>query len=112
MNETSDHERSEYRIVYPLIARPRLTSAAGSYEVADVSEHGARLLSKNAKLPCGTRVSGVLKLAQGRKIDLDGAVVRDFADGFAVTFDDKSRIPLRWIIAEQQFLRERYPDWR
>jgi hypothetical protein len=113
MSAGSPHERSEYRIVYPVTARPAMIVADQRFAVVDASEHGVRLVdSPGSAHSLGEHLSGTLELAHGPVVQIHGTIVRRFADGFALAFDEDSHIILPRIIGEQRYLRELFPDWR
>ena len=113
MTADAGHERSEYRIIYPLAVRPLLRSGVETFQVVDVSEHGVRLIDAGTvNCEMGDRLSGELPLAHGPLVPVRGTVVRRFPDGFAVAFDEDAHIILALIIGEQRHLRELFPDWR
>lgn len=113
--DASPHERSEYRIAYPLNARPQLQLDIRALPVVDLSEHGARMLvpattQAHFDTAIGDRIEGLLALAHGPNVAIRGQIVRRFADGFAVAFDEDAHIILLHIINEQRYLREQFPD--
>lgn len=113
MNTETKQERGEYRVVYPQSVRPQLRLASAALAVADVSEHGARLLDPDsANRRVGERCEGQMTLAHGPTVAIRGVVVRVYADGFALEFDEDAHIILPHIIGEQRHLRELFPDWR
>jgi hypothetical protein len=113
MSHRESHERSEYRIVYPLSVRPSLMVGEQRFAVVDVSEHGARLIdTATAERPLGEHLTGTLVLTHGPVVAIRGVIVRRFADGFALAFDEDAHIILPRIIAEQRHLRAQFPDWR
>lgn len=113
MSSGTSHERSEFRVVYPLAARPRLTVAGQIFPVVDVSEHGARVLDDAATdMQLGARMEGTIALAHGPATAVRGVIVRRFADGFAIAFDEDAHILMAHIIGEQRHLRAHFPAWR
>ena len=115
MNVTAEpqHERSEYRIVYPRSIRPQLRRGTEVFQVADVSEHGVRVLEPQGTMrEIGDRFEGQLPLVHGPEVPIRGRIVRRFDDGFAIEFDEDAHIILLHIIGEQRHLRELFADFR
>jgi hypothetical protein len=107
--------RAEYRIVYPIVARPRLRIGDTSIPVIDCSEGGLRLelaASVASLAAADGRLGGRLRLAQGVELEVTGRVLRTDDASFAILLDESSRIPLNVIFEEQRHLRSRFPEWR
>jgi hypothetical protein len=125
-------DRNDYRIVYPLVARPLLELADATWFVMDCSERGLRVdLERPAQslddtivqrvtqlLPeveppgLDARVKGRLILAHGATAQIDGTCVRCGVDDFAIRLDLGRLIPVKLIFEEQRYLRQRFPGWR
>lgn len=107
-------QRSEFRIVYPLPARPVARIGQRSFSVLDVSEQGLRLdLRRVAEPPVvGERLEGSVQLAQRAEQRFAGTVLRVDDQVAVLRFDPGFRIALPLIFQEQRFLRSRFPDWR
>lgn len=107
-------QRSEFRIVYPLPARPVVMLGARRGSVLDLSERGMRVDHRHLEPPLalGERVAGVLRLAQRRDHRIEGSVLRVDDQSAVVQFDAPFRIDLSLIFQEQRYLRSRFPDWR
>ncbi len=107
-------QRSEFRIVYPLPARPVVTLGTRRASVLDLSERGMRVDQRSLESPLavGERVVGVLRLAQRKDHRVEGSVLRVDELSAVVQFDDDFRVVLSSIFQEQRYLRSRFPDWR
>jgi hypothetical protein len=107
-------QRSEFRIVYPLPARPLATLGRRQFSTLDVSEQALRLDQRRVESPlvAGERVAGSLRLAQRVDHGFEGVVLRADAQSAVVRLDDPFRIDLSIIFQEQRFLRSRFPNWR
>jgi hypothetical protein len=106
--------RAEYRIVYPILARPIVTMDGFRFVVLNCSERGIRISQRalpEAPVP-GSVVSGELALAQGEVRTFSGRLLRLDPDSWVIELDAESRIPLPLIYQEQRYLRSRFPDWR
>ncbi|MCC6170999.1 MAG: PilZ domain-containing protein [Gammaproteobacteria bacterium] len=107
-------QRSEFRIVYPLPARPVATIADRRFSALDVSEHAMRLDQRHVPRPlvAGERVAGRICLAQQVEHAFEGCVLRLESNAAVVLLDERFRIDLSVIFQEQRYLRSRFPDWR
>jgi hypothetical protein len=107
-------QRSEFRIVYPLPARPVTRLGERAFSTLDVSEHALRLDQRRVAAPLvvGERVAGQVLLAQRVVHAFGGAVLRVESNAAVVLLDEASRIDLSVIFQEQRFLRSRFPNWR
>ena len=107
-------ERSEFRIVYPLPARPIVTIGAHRFRALDISEQALRLDQRDVTrtLSVGERVAGQICLAQQVEHPFEGQVRRLDAQVAVVLLDDSFRIGLAVIYREQRHLHAHYPDWR
>lgn len=109
-----EQQREEFRIVYPLPARPVASIGDREYTLLDVSEHALRLNLRRhlAPLQPGERVAGRVRLAQGVEHVFVGLVTRTDGKAAVVLLDETARIDLAVIFREQRFLRSQYPNWR
>lgn len=107
-------QRSEFRIVYPLPARPVVMLGTRRARVLDLSERGMRLDQRGLEPPVavGERVEGVLRLAHRSDHRFEGSVLRSDELAAVVQFDEAFRVGLSSIFQEQRYLRSRFPDWR
>ncbi|MCU0758615.1 MAG: hypothetical protein MUF07_05375 [Steroidobacteraceae bacterium] len=107
-------QRSEYRIVYPLPARPLAMIGRRPFSTLDVSEQALRVDQRRVESPlvAGERVAGMLRLAQRLDHPFEGVVQRAGARSAVVRLDAAFRIDLPVIFQEQRCLRSRFPDWR
>ena len=105
---------AEYRIVYPILARPVVTMGEFRFVVLNCSERGIRIAQRALPDPLepGTTVTGQLALAQGEARPFRGRLLRLDSDSWVIELDGDSRIPLPVIYQEQRDLRSRFPDWR
>lgn len=106
----SDERRRHYRIQYPDRAVLTFETTAGSLRVIDISEVGMRyaLAAGEAAPEPDTEFSGVLKLHEGRAVDLRVVVAR--VDGRNVSCRLlPPGVPLNVMFAEQRFVLRRYP---
>jgi PilZ domain len=109
-----EQQRSEFRINYPLPARPVARVADREFIVLDASEHALRFdLRRHPRpLASGERVAGRLRLAQGADHGFEGAVLRTDSRSAVVLLDEPFRIDLSVIFREQRYLRAKFPNWR
>ncbi len=107
MKEHVLERRQHYRIEYPLQARPRLDIGTRAYQVLDVSERGLRLVWESGSTPSvGWKFHGVLTLANGDRIKVDGHVLRVEAEQISIQLS--SGVPLSRIMSEQLYLLRSY----
>lgn len=109
-----EDRRRDYRVVYPLAVRPRLTLADGRQcTVVDSSAGGLRIVAEKVwPPPEGVEIQGEVKLCSGATARVRGraAWVNDrFA---AIRFADDAGIRMSDILAEQRWLRSRFPERR
>ena len=106
-------ERSEFRIVFPLLGQATFTVDERTYKVLDCSEHGLRIATGgDSQIVAGCSLSGKLALLCGQDITLRAEAVRVNADSAALHLPAKGQISLAAIVAEQRYLRAHFPDWR
>lgn len=110
-------ERAEYRLRYPLLARPAIRLRHGGYElsarVEDLSESGALCtVHPDHGITPGDRLWGRIDLVQRRVFEFAGHCLRVRGDEIAVVFDRDCRVPLPVIFEEQRSVRARFPEWR
>jgi hypothetical protein len=108
-------ERQHFRIVYPLLERPRLrmedpeTGAVTEHDVVDCSENGIRYLVRHGPLPdIGSDMAGQVQLRRGEVKDIAGKDVRTQGISVAVHLV-VANSPLATILDEQRYLRINYP---
>ena len=109
-----EQQRSEFRIVYPLPARPVAYLEDREFPVLDVSEHALRfnLRRHGQPLVTGETVRGHFVLAQGKDHRFDGVVLRADERFAVIRLAEPSRIDLSVMFREQRHLRSRFPNWR
>lgn len=102
--------RGAHRITYPDEARPIFDLDGAPQPVADVSEHGLRFAAPaSASIALGDDVEGIVRFRSGAELRVAGTVIR-IADGWAAV-RLAERLPLAALLAEQRFVRTRYPGW-
>jgi len=109
-----EQQRSEFRIVYPLPARPVAFISHREFSVLDCSEHALRFdLRRHPDPPGrGTQVAGIVRLAQGFEHAFEGLMLRTDEKTAVLLLDEPFRIALSVIVQEQRYLRSKYPNWR
>ena len=109
-----EQQRSEFRIVYPLPARPAAQVEDRGFSVLEVSEHALRFDLRRHRRPValGERVAGRLRLAQGVDHAFEGRVLRTDERSAVILLDEVFRIDLSVIFREQRHLRSKFPNWR
>ena len=100
-------EREHYRIEYPTAARPRLLVNGEQRDVIDVCELGLRYRAAEDE-PCqlGDEIEGIVHFLRGEEVRVLGTVVRLIEREVAVRLS--VGIPLRVVLDEQRYLRERH----
>lgn len=109
-----EQQRSEFRIVYPLPARPVASIEDRAFSVLDASEHALRLDLRRHPRPvaAGEQVVGQVRLAHGADHAFEGRVLRVDERAAVILLGEGSRIDLSVIFREQRFLRSKFPNWR
>ena len=107
---STENKRNAYRVVYPAVDRLAFVVENVKAPVLDCSENGLRVeVPEGHACPrMGDRVSGRLRLRDGREIAVQGDVVRvrEREVGMRLV---RPGIPLAVIFAEQRYLLARYP---
>ncbi len=104
------HERSLFRIRYPLRERPSLVVDGVAHEVVDCCEGGIRFVGGRESWATGSTLEGLLTLRGGSTVAVRGRVLRVQEGEVAVALDSPG-IPFAAILEEQRYLRSRYPMW-
>jgi hypothetical protein len=100
--------RSFYRIVFPLPERPRVTIGDCAFEVIDISEGGARLVSPVQPPHFSALPETATVTFQGGATLTSTATLQREEDGeLVVRF--RSNLPYSAIVAEQRRLLALYP---
>lgn len=100
-------EREHYRIEYPPAARPRFLVDGSHREVIDVCEQGLRYrAADDERRAIGDEVEGIVRFLRGEEVRVLGTVVR--LDDREVALRLSVGVPLRVVLEEQRFLRERH----
>jgi hypothetical protein len=109
-----EQQRSEFRIVYPLPARPVARVGDREFSVLDASEHGLCFDLRRHPYPvaAGERVLGHVRLAHGADHAFEGRVLRSDERAGVIVLDEGCRIDLSVIFREQRYLRSKFPNWR
>jgi len=109
-----EQQRSEFRIVYPLPARPVAYLEDREFSVLEASEHALRLDLRRHRQPvvAGERIQGRVRLAQGVDHGFVGSALRTDARSAVIVLDEPFRIDLSVIFREQRHLRSQFPNWR
>ncbi len=102
------HERAFYRVVYPILARPRLIIASSVFEVLDCSERGLRYRDPGEPPHSGSTFTGLVRFQTGAEVPVSGEIIRIQAEEIAVRLGDPG-LPLSIVLDEQRFLRARFP---
>lgn len=104
------HPRSLYRIEYPRRERPDLHIGEDRHEVVDCSEGGVRFVAGPGAWGAGRVVRGNLVLRHGEEVAIEGRVLRVQEGEVAVALHPPG-IPFPLVLAEQRYLRGKYPMW-
>lgn len=100
-------EREHHRIQYPTEARPQFVIAGRAHEVIDLSERGVRFrAAEDVNISVDDELAGRLRFRQGEPVDVKGTVLRIAGREIAVRLE--VGVPLKVIIEEQRYLRERH----
>lgn len=110
-------ERAEFRLRYPVLARPRLQlDVAGERltgRVLDLSESAMLIeLEGRVGFAVDDPLAGRCRLLQGKDFDFSGVCLRVSGHSAAVVFDRGSRVPINLLFEEQRTVRARFPEWR
>lgn len=110
-------ERAEYRLRYPVLARPRVRLDAGEValdaRVIDLSESAMLVeLPAGVRLAVDLALSGRCRLLQGRDLAFSALCLRATEFEAALLFDRGSRVPINVMFEEQRTVRARFPEWR
>jgi len=85
-NGYSDREKRKHpRVEYPTTNRPTFRTVGYECKVKDISRGGLKFTHLDKKKLAGW-VSGTLDLANGRRIDLEGIVVRTESKDMGLSF--------------------------
>lgn len=104
------HERSLFRIRYPLRERPPLVVDGVTHAVVDCCEGGIRFVGGEEPWATGHTLEGLLTLRGGAVVAVRGRVLRVQEGEVAVELASPG-IPFAEILEEQRYLRSRYPMW-
>jgi hypothetical protein len=105
---TRIQERAYYRLWYPQADRPTLAIGAQKFEVAEISEEGARIVpSGSFGHHHGEAFTGVLRFSNGESDTVEGVVLRSTPDEVVVKLT--TGVTLKRMMSEQIRLRQKYP---
>ena len=109
MNEPPrTQEREFFRLWYPQAERPKLEIGDQKFEVAEISEEGARIvLSGPFAHDQEEPFSGVVRFSNGESESVEGVVLR--VSGNEVVANLKRGVTLKRMMSEQIRIRQKYP---
>lgn len=100
-------DRAFYRLVYPIVCRPVLHLAGGSYPIFDLSEAGIRFrVDEHGEWTIGTTFSGQVLLETAGAVDIEGEVVR--IQGVDIGARLIRGVPFSVMMEEQRSLTRRF----
>lgn len=103
---TYHFDRAYYRLVYPMVLRPRLRVGDQAYEVVDLSEEGLRFLHSGPTWPVvGAVLVGTLELPTEQVLAVEGTIVRLAVPSIALRLS--KGVPFGIMIEQQRFLHQR-----
>ena len=106
-----EFEREHYRIEYPAAARPRFLGNGLDREVVDLCEQGLRYqAAEGEQCRNGDAIEGIVRFRRGVEVPVVGTVVRQVEREVALRLS--VGVPLRVVLDEQRFLRERHRSAR
>jgi hypothetical protein len=104
-----DFEREHYRVVYPDGVGPTFVGPEFAREVIDLSESGLRYhAARGETRAVGDEVDGTVRLRRAGELRVLGTVVR--VTGREVALKLLAGVPLRVVLDEQRYLRDRHRD--
>ncbi len=104
-------DRAYYRLVYPLAFRPRFVVGSDTFQVVDLSEQGIRYVHPGPGRPNpGVAIEGVVRLATGEEVEVEGTVVRVEAPHVALVLS--RGVPFGLMLDQQRYLQQRLIAWR
>jgi hypothetical protein len=104
-------QRRYYRLWYPPLERPKLLFDHGIWHVVELSEGGARILSKRGRDPeIESEVAGLVEFADRGREYVRGLVLRHDERDWVVEF--ARGISFARMMEEQRRVFARYPDQR
>ncbi|MCP4510493.1 MAG: PilZ domain-containing protein [Fuerstiella sp.] len=110
----SESKRQFYRLTYPRSGRPVLTVQGRTFAVAEISEHGMRVLLQEADIdawPIGETVCGQMIFSDGDSFAVVGEIVRHADTGAELqcALSLSEGIPYARMVAEQRFMMQIFP---
>jgi hypothetical protein len=103
---TFEFEREHYRVVYPAGAGPTFVGNGMERDVIDLCESGLRYWAAAGETrSVGDEVDGTVRLRRGGELRVLGTVVR--VAGRDVALKLLAGVPLRVVLDEQRYLRDR-----
>jgi PilZ domain len=104
------NRRKFYRLRYPIMARPQFRTGKHEFAVAELSESGMRVVADDLTLSRGIAISGDVRFADGVVCGVLGKVLRYEGDEAILKLE--MGLPLRRMLAEQQWVIRTYPMYR
>ena len=113
-NDQTEDRRRHYRLAYPLTARPSVRLADGkTYVVLDSSAGGVRIrVDKDWPMRKDPTVTGSIKLCSGATVEFRGRALAVADRIVAVIFEPGAGLSDADILAEQRWLKTRFPHRR
>ncbi len=109
--EQLPQRRAYYRVVYPLLDRPKIFIKSQPFPIIDICEKGVRFAYRSEDgLPFNVRLAARIEFHDGEQIFVNGKVVRVEPNAVAIFLSGE--IPLARIIKEQRYLIQKYPNFR
>lgn len=107
MDQPSESDQRKYfRLKYPVAERPIVRSEDSEYEIAEISEGGARVIvAGQGSFDAGQPFSGTILFADGEEVDIRGIVLRCEGDEVAVRLS--IGISFKRMVSEQAQLKQR-----
>ncbi|MHB0949288.1 MAG: PilZ domain-containing protein [Gemmatimonadaceae bacterium] len=107
MSSTGSNRRDHYRVQYAMRDRPTFRGEGVDCRVIDCSERGLHLtLPGEGSCLVGAQLEGTVRFRRGTEVFVTGQVVWEYRVERGVMLDPPG-IPLKVILDEQRWLRER-----
>jgi hypothetical protein len=104
------HERSYYRLTFPMNEHPEFCVGALAMPVLECSERGVRYAPAPGHTPAvGDRISGVVRFKRGGDVEVVGTLSRAQGSSLVIVFNPPG-IPFGVLMAEQRYLLAHYPE--
>ncbi|MDG1513698.1 MAG: PilZ domain-containing protein [Mariniblastus sp.] len=100
--------RSHYRLRYPPASQPTIQIGNDTYQVAEISEAGARIVLEGTfSIAPSEAFAGDVVFHDGESISIEGSVLRTHGNEVAVQLS--KGISIKRMLAEQIWLRKEFP---